>query len=72
MKSGITEQKKAPINMSAMTPTRREEPLVRENPQRFVMFPIQYHDIWAMYKKHEASFWTAEEIDFSQDVRDWM
>lgn len=47
------------------------EPLLTENPQRFVMFPIQYHDIWTMYKKHVASFWTAEELDISQDIRDW-
>jgi len=47
------------------------EPLLQENPSRFVMFPIHYHDIWAMYKKQEASFWTAEELDLSQDLRDW-
>jgi ribonucleoside-diphosphate reductase subunit M2 len=35
------------------------------------MFPIQYPEIWEMYKKHEASFWTAEEIDLSQDMKDW-
>ena len=35
------------------------------------MFPIQYPDVWEMYKKHEASFWTAEEIDLSQDLTDW-
>jgi len=49
----------------------RQDPLLRENPQRWVMFPIQYPAIWEMYKKHEASFWTAEEIDLSQDLRDW-
>ncbi|CDQ73142.1 unnamed protein product [Oncorhynchus mykiss] len=38
-----------------------EEPLLKENPRRFVIFPIKYHDIWQMYKKAEASFWTAEE-----------
>ncbi|KUI65270.1 Ribonucleoside-diphosphate reductase small chain [Cytospora mali] len=48
-----------------------DEPILRENPQRFVMFPIQYHEIWQMYKKHEASFWTAEEIDLSKDLHDW-
>jgi ribonucleoside-diphosphate reductase beta chain len=41
------------------------------NPKRFVLFPIQYDDIWEMYKKAEASFWTAEEIDLSQDQKDW-
>merc|ERR1711881_306305 len=47
------------------------DPLLRENPGRWVMFPIQYPEIWEMYKKHEASFWTAEEIDLSQDLKDW-
>ena len=42
------------------------EPLLKENPGRFVIFPIQYHDIWQMYKKAEASFWTAEEVDLSK------
>jgi ribonucleoside-diphosphate reductase subunit M2 len=49
----------------------RSDPLLVENPQRWVMFPIQHSDIWEMYKKHEASFWTAEEIDLSQDNKDW-
>jgi len=48
-----------------------EEPLLKENPRRFVVFPIQYHDIWQMYKKAEASFWTAEEVDLSKDAHDW-
>merc|ERR550514_2681388 len=47
------------------------EPILRENPSRWVMFPIQHHEVWEMYKKQEASFWTAEEIDLSQDMRDW-
>lgn len=42
------------------------EPLLRENPRRFVIFPIQYPDIWQMYKKAEASFWTVEEVDLSK------
>ncbi|KAH8929314.1 ribonucleoside-diphosphate reductase small chain [Atractiella rhizophila] len=47
------------------------EPLLKENKKRFVMFPIQYHEIWQMYKKAEASFWTAEEMDLSKDLHDW-
>jgi len=47
------------------------DPLLLENPRRWVMFPIQYPEVWEMYKKHEASFWTAEEIDLSQDTKDW-
>ncbi|MCJ1462687.1 Ribonucleotide-diphosphate reductase (RNR), small subunit [Pseudocyphellaria aurata] len=48
-----------------------EEPILKENPHRFVMFPIKYHEVWHMYKKAEASFWTAEEIDLSKDLHDW-
>ncbi|XP_046425531.1 ribonucleoside-diphosphate reductase subunit M2 isoform X1 [Neodiprion fabricii] len=47
------------------------EPLLRDNPQRFVIFPIQWPDIWKMYKKAEASFWTVEEVDLSKDMTDW-
>ncbi|KAJ7095278.1 ribonucleotide reductase small subunit [Mycena belliarum] len=48
-----------------------EEPLLKESRRRFVLFPIQYHEIWQMYKKAEASFWTAEEMDLSKDLHDW-
>ncbi len=47
------------------------EPILRENKDRFVLFPIKHDDIWQMYKKAEASFWTAEEIDLSADLVDW-
>ncbi|XP_033207516.1 ribonucleoside-diphosphate reductase subunit M2 isoform X2 [Belonocnema kinseyi] len=47
------------------------EPLLKENPRRFVIFPIQWPDIWQMYKKAEASFWTVEEVDLSKDLPDW-
>lgn len=47
------------------------EPILSENKNRFVLFPIEHHDIWQWYKKQEASFWTAEEIDLHQDVSDW-
>ncbi|MBK5285223.1 MAG: ribonucleotide-diphosphate reductase subunit beta [Bacteroidia bacterium] len=47
------------------------EILLEENKERFVLFPIRYPKIWEMYKKAEASFWTAEEIDLSQDQKDW-
>ncbi|XP_067862662.1 ribonucleoside-diphosphate reductase subunit M2 isoform X2 [Heptranchias perlo] len=49
----------------------QDEPLLQENPNRFVIFPIQYHDIWQMYKKAEASFWTVEEVDLSKDLVHW-
>ncbi len=45
-----------------------EEPILKENPNRFVIFPIKHQDIWEFYKKSEASFWTAEEIDLSDDL----
>jgi ribonucleoside-diphosphate reductase beta chain len=48
-----------------------EEPILKENPNRFVLFPIQHADIWEMYKKQEASIWTAEELDLSPDLIDW-
>ena len=47
------------------------EPILQENKDRFVIFPIKHHDIWDWYKKMEASFWTAEEIDLHQDISDW-
>jgi len=47
------------------------EPILQENKNRFVIFPIQHHDIWEWYKKQEASIWTAEEIDLHQDISDW-
>ena len=47
------------------------EPILEKNEGRFVIFPIQHHDIWEWYKKSEASFWTAEEIDLHQDLTDW-
>ncbi|GAA4797802.1 ribonucleotide-diphosphate reductase subunit beta [Olivibacter ginsenosidimutans] len=51
--------------------SQENEVLLRENKDRFVILPINYPAIWDMYKKHEASFWTAEEIDLSGDLKDW-
>lgn len=47
------------------------EPLLQENKNRFVLFPIKHPEIWKMYKQAEASFWTAEEIDLAPDLADW-
>lgn len=47
------------------------EPILKENPGRFVLFPIEHDNIWKMYKQAEASFWTTEEIDLSPDLVDW-
>ncbi|KAF8812327.1 hypothetical protein BYT27DRAFT_7159597 [Phlegmacium glaucopus] len=49
-----------------------EEPLLKDSRRRFVLFPIQYQEIWRFYKRAQASFWTAEEIDLSHDHWDWM
>ena len=54
-----------------MSNSLQEEPILKENKDRFVLFPIRQHDIWRFYKQAEASFWTAEEIDLSQDQKDW-
>ena len=51
--------------------TSPTEKILVENPNRFVLFPIQHPDIWDWYKLQEASIWTAEEIDLSQDLKDW-
>ncbi|OUT98285.1 MAG: ribonucleoside-diphosphate reductase [Flammeovirgaceae bacterium TMED32] len=49
----------------------KNEPILKQNNNRFVLFPIEHDDIWSYYKKAEASFWTAEEIDLGQDLKDW-
>ena len=61
----------APPQVSDLKRLEKEEPLLKENPHRFVILPIQYPDIWDMYKKAQASIWTAEEIDLSQDMTHW-
>jgi ribonucleotide reductase beta subunit family protein with ferritin-like domain len=47
------------------------EPLLIENDNRFVMFPIEHNDIWEMYKKQVDCFWRAEEVDLSKDISHW-
>ena len=49
----------------------QQEPILVPNDNRFVIFPIQHQDIWDWYKKQEACFWTAEEIDLHEDLVDW-
>lgn len=65
-------------NISEMTTNQyqhaeseKEEFLLKENKDRFTLFPIKHTDIWKAYKKAEASFWTAEEMDLSKDPNDW-
>ncbi|PCH96249.1 MAG: ribonucleoside-diphosphate reductase [Bacteroidetes bacterium] len=72
MEAQTIEGKEATGN--ALTPQQAStqiEPILKENKNRFVLFPIEHDDIWAFYKKSEASFWTAEEIDLSNDMMDW-
>lgn len=49
----------------------RKEPILQENPGRYVLFPIQYDETWRWYKKAQASIWTAEEVDLGNDMQDW-
>lgn len=48
-----------------------EEPILKDNKDRFVIKPIKFKNVWKAYKKHQATFWTAEEIDLAQDSYDW-
>ncbi len=57
--------------MSTLTAGKPTEKILQENPNRFVLFPIQHADIWDWYKKQQACFWTAEEIDLTADLADW-
>eukprot|EP01112_Ceratiomyxa_fruticulosa_P009982 TRINITY_DN261_c1_g1_i2.p1 TRINITY_DN261_c1_g1~~TRINITY_DN261_c1_g1_i2.p1 ORF type:complete len:336 (+),score=59.51 TRINITY_DN261_c1_g1_i2:330-1337(+) len=57
--------------MTTLAIPKEIEPILTENKQRFVLFPIKYPEVWKMYKKAEASFWTAEEIDLAADMNDW-
>ncbi len=69
-----TTNKQSQMRMEDILPAdvdAANEPLLKENKDRFVIFPIQHSDIWQFYKKHEASFWTAEEIDLHADLVDW-
>ena len=47
------------------------DPILEPSSSRFTTFPIRYHDLWSLYKKAVASFWTTEEIDLASDVKDW-
>ena len=88
----IAKKEQKPAVAPGIKPEEADEPLLQENPHRFVLFPIRYHEVrvfyasrvkcprsktltfyqvWQMYKKAEASFWTAEEIDLSKDLHDW-
>merc|ERR1719479_471103 len=72
VKKVIDDDTPAKSNITNVHPDDVDEPLLQDNPNRYVLFPLQDMEIWGMYKKHVASFWTAEEIDLSQDARDWQ
>ncbi|CCK68938.1 ribonucleotide-diphosphate reductase subunit RNR2 KNAG_0B05040 [Huiozyma naganishii CBS 8797] len=59
------------IQRHALKETEKEEPIMVGDKNRHTVFPIKYHEIWQAYKRAEASFWTAEEIDLSKDLHDW-
>lgn len=54
-----------------MSHEKNEEPILSDNPNRFVVFPIKYDNIWQMYKYAQSSNWTVEEVDLNQDIGDW-
>jgi len=71
-KSSAVDGELAPLNLSEpVIPTLLPEPMLRENHDRFVLFPIQHNDLWKKYKDHCAVIWFAEEIDLSKDMKDW-
>ncbi len=75
MENKISEEKEQLENVDLQkdlsTSIEVVEPILKENPNRFVLFPIKFADIWEMYKTQEASIWTAEELDLSPDIIDW-
>jgi ribonucleotide reductase beta subunit family protein with ferritin-like domain len=62
-----------PPSLGASAPKQNapQEPLLAPSGERFVLFPIQHHAVWEMYKRAVASFWTAEEVDLSTDIEHW-
>lgn len=70
-KSKSAEENKEKQKVAMTERQIMDEPLLRPNSRRFVILPIQFPDIWQMYKKAEASFWTIEEVDLSKDLQHW-
>jgi ribonucleoside-diphosphate reductase beta chain len=67
----MSDQQDIAATSEKLKEQEKNEPILQENKDRFVLFPIQHDDIWQFYKKAEASFWTAEEIDLHPDLKDW-
>lgn len=57
--------------MSTFTETDKDEEILKENPNRFTLFPIKYQELWEFYQQHLACFWTSGDIDFEADREDW-
>jgi ribonucleoside-diphosphate reductase subunit M2 len=70
-KLALSPSKESPLKSQHSADDVDSEPLLKPSASRFVIFPIKYNDIWMMYKKAEASFWTVEEVDLSKDIGDW-
>ncbi len=70
-KESVSEEANVPPPMELDTPVVVEEPLLKENPNRHVIFPIEFGDLWAKYKGHMSVFWIPEEIDLSKDPEHW-
>jgi len=51
--------------------SEEEEEILRENDERFCMFPLKYPTVWEMYKQAVACFWTCEEVDLAEDLASW-
>ena len=63
------DKKTKDVNISTF---RDKEEILRENPNRYVIFPIKYNEVWKHYKRAVSCFWTPEEIDFSKDRTHWV
>ena len=71
-KGSIVQEDLPPLALDAAVPVPQEEPLLKDNPNRHVIFPIEHGDIWAKYKQHMSVFWIPEEVDLSKDMVDWV
>jgi len=50
----------------------QDEPVLRENPNRFTLFPIMKPKLYKHYKNHLSTFWVVEEVDLTKDMKDWV
>lgn len=75
METNVRVKESEEVNLENVLPANTpivDEPILKENPDRFVLFPIQHNDIWALYKKQQESFWRVEEVDLANDLVDWQ